>query len=94
MGKNIIIIDDSNSIRKMVEFTLGTRGYDVTTACDGEEGLGKLSEKKFSSLFLTSICLKSMDFSSLKPSRKRKIFKTSPSLSFPIKARMKIEKEP
>lgn len=52
MDKNIIIIDDSNSIRKMVEFTLKTKGYNVTTACDGQEGLDRLSEQGYQLIIL------------------------------------------
>ena len=44
MGKNILAVDDSSSVRKMVEFALKTKGHDVVTATDGQEGLEKLME--------------------------------------------------
>ncbi len=52
MSKNIIVVDDSNSIRKMVEFTLKTKGYVVGTACDGQEGLDMLEEKDYDLVIL------------------------------------------
>lgn len=36
----------------MVEFTLKTKGYDVTTACDGQEGLDRLREKSHQLIIL------------------------------------------
>ena len=37
MTKHILIVDDSASIRQMVEVTLKTAGYNVTLAKDGQE---------------------------------------------------------
>lgn len=39
MGKTILTVDDSVSIRQMVTFTLKGGGYEVLQAADGEEGL-------------------------------------------------------
>lgn len=52
MSKNIIIVDDSNSIRKMVEFTLKTKGHNVIAANDGQDGLDKLSEQELHLIIL------------------------------------------
>lgn len=41
MAKTILAVDDSVSIRKMVNFTLQSAGYDVIEASDGQEGLEK-----------------------------------------------------
>lgn len=41
MAKTILAIDDSNSIRQMVAFTLKSAGYAVIEAADGQEGLAK-----------------------------------------------------
>ena len=41
MGKTILAIDDSTSIRQMVAFTLKSAGYSVIEAADGQEGLDK-----------------------------------------------------
>lgn len=40
MSKHVLIVDDSASIRQMVEFTLKEAGYTVTAAKDGEEAFG------------------------------------------------------
>ena len=39
MSKHILVVDDSISIRQMVEMTLKGAGYTVTTAQDGQEAL-------------------------------------------------------
>lgn len=41
MGKRVLTVDDSPSIRQMVSFTLKGAGYEVTEAADGNEGLEK-----------------------------------------------------
>ena len=41
MGKTILAVDDSTSIRQMVAFTLKSAGYTVIEAADGVEGLAK-----------------------------------------------------
>lgn len=45
MGKTILSVDDSNSIRQMVAFTLKGAGYEVIEAADGQEGLDKAKSK-------------------------------------------------
>lgn len=41
MGKVVLTVDDSASIRQMVAFTLKGAGYEVMEAVDGEDGLDK-----------------------------------------------------
>ncbi len=43
MSKNIMILDDSPTIRAMMNKTLKDAGYDVIEAVDGRDGLDKLS---------------------------------------------------
>jgi two-component system chemotaxis response regulator CheY len=43
MGKVIMTVDDSASVRQMVSFTLKAAGYEVLTAADGRDALGKLN---------------------------------------------------
>ena len=47
MAKNILIADDSATIRKLVSFTLKFTGYNVQTANDGKEALDILRKRKF-----------------------------------------------
>lgn len=43
MGKTIMTVDDSSSVRQMVNFTLKEAGYAVVEAVDGRDALTKLS---------------------------------------------------
>lgn len=43
MGKCIMTVDDSASVRQMVSFTLKEAGYDVIEAVDGQDALSKLN---------------------------------------------------
>lgn len=43
MGKVIMSVDDSASVRQMVHFTLEDAGYKVVEAVDGKDALSKLT---------------------------------------------------
>lgn len=45
-GRKIIIVDDDTVVRKLLEAFLTKEGYQVSVACDGEEGLGRIREAK------------------------------------------------
>lgn len=51
MGKQILIVDDSASIRQMLSFTLKSAGYEVDEAVDGRDGLGKAQRKAYQLVF-------------------------------------------
>ncbi len=42
MAKTIMVVDDSASIRQVMNLTLKKAGYDVIEACDGLDAIGKL----------------------------------------------------
>jgi two-component system chemotaxis response regulator CheY len=60
MGKTILAVDDSASIRQMVSFTLKSAGYDVLEAVDGVDGLEKAKNKQIN-LVLTDQNMPRMD---------------------------------
>jgi two-component system, chemotaxis family, chemotaxis protein CheY len=43
MAKTIMVVDDSASIRQMVNFTIKNAGYDVIEAVDGKDALSKIN---------------------------------------------------
>ncbi|QIR14666.1 response regulator [Shewanella aestuarii] len=47
MSKSILIVDDSASIRQMVEVTLKSANYQVTLASDGQEAFDLCKVKNF-----------------------------------------------
>ncbi|MCE2572854.1 response regulator [Motilimonas eburnea] len=47
MSKNVLIVDDSASIRQMVEATLKSASYRVTLAKDGQEALDLCKTNNF-----------------------------------------------
>ena len=47
MAKNILIVDDSATIRKLVGLTLQFKNYNVVTANNGKEALDILQKEKY-----------------------------------------------
>ena len=43
----ILIVEDRDSLRRMLEAALGQEGYEVTTAADGEAGIRLLAARPF-----------------------------------------------
>lgn len=58
--RRILSVDDSTSIRQMVNFTLGKAGYEVVEAVDGKDGLDKAGAGKFD-LIITDLNMPNMD---------------------------------
>ena len=52
MTKRMLTIDDSPSVRKLVEFTLKAKGYEVSSAGDGQEALELIAKKQFDAIIL------------------------------------------
>jgi len=47
MGKSILVVDDTRSMRKMVAAVLAGAGYDVAEAGDGIEALDLAKDRRF-----------------------------------------------
>ena len=60
MGKTILTVDDSVSMRQMVSFTLKGAGYDVVEAVDGKDALEKLKGAKVD-MIITDLNMPKMD---------------------------------
>lgn len=52
MSKNIIIIDDSPTLRKVVKFYLNKKGYSVKEAKNGKEALSQIEKENFDLIIL------------------------------------------
>lgn len=61
MGKNILIVDDSESIREVVSFTLEDAGHSVISAIDGEDALARLEGVDKIDLIITDLHMPKMD---------------------------------
>ncbi len=56
----ILVVDDSNSIRDMVSFTLKSAGYETVEAKDGQDGLTKAKTNNFD-LVISDVNMPIMD---------------------------------
>ena len=79
MSKNVLIVDDSNTVRNLVAFILKAEGIKVTTAEDGLDGLEKLYSMPEVDLILTDINMPRMDgFSFIIAVREQDAYKDIP----------------
>jgi two-component system chemotaxis response regulator CheY len=60
MGKAIMVVDDSATVRKFVSVALNMQGFTVTTACDGMDALEKLPAAAVD-LVITDLNMPNMD---------------------------------
>lgn len=60
MGKAILIVDDSASVRQVVGIALKGAGYDVIEGCDGRDALTKLNGQKIH-LIISDVNMPNMD---------------------------------
>jgi len=75
-----LVVDDSNSIRDMVSFTLKSAGYETIEAKDGQDGLSKAQSDGFD-LVISDVNMPNMDGITLcQELRKLSSFKFTPIL--------------
>ncbi|MCC6657005.1 MAG: response regulator [Rhodocyclaceae bacterium] len=86
MGKTILIVDDSASLRQVVNLTLQGAGYEVIEACDGKDALVKLDGKKVH-LIISDVNMPNMDgISLLKEVKKHPSYKFTPIIMLTTEA--------
>ena len=61
MAKTILIVDDSSSLRTVVNMALARAGYDVLEAGDGNEALAKLASCPKVHLIISDVNMPNMD---------------------------------
>lgn len=60
MTKTVMVVDDSASIRQVMNFTLRKGGYDVIEAADGKDAIDKLGGQKIN-LIICDVNMPNMD---------------------------------
>jgi two-component system, chemotaxis family, chemotaxis protein CheY len=80
MVKKVLIVDDSESIRDVVNYTLETNGLDVLIGVDGRDALKHLNGQQID-LIITDLYMPNMDgISLIKEIRKKEDYKRTPIL--------------
>ena len=78
MTKQIMIVDDSASLRQVVSIALKGAGYEVVEACDGQDALAKLDGRKLH-LIVSDVNMPNMDgISFLKAAKQLPAYKYTP----------------
>lgn len=78
MGKKVLIIDDSASIRKSISYVLSQEGFEVAEAEDGKDGLAKAGKNNFE-LIVTDINMPNLDgIGFIQEVRKNQVYKFVP----------------
>lgn len=72
MQKRLLVVDDDDEIRELLEFDLSHSGYSVDSACDGMEGLNKAVTNSYDLVLLDVMMPKMNGFDVCKNLRKAK----------------------
>ena len=93
MEKTILIVDDSESIREVVVFTLENKGYNVFAAVDGKDALKYLDGHKID-LIITDLHMPNLDgLGLIKEVRKMENYKFVPILYLTTESQQSIKLE-
>lgn len=81
MGKRILTIDDSKTMRDMLMLTLAEAGFDVLQAVDGQDGIDMLGKEQQVDVVITDINMPRMDgYEVIRALRKNPSYKATPIL--------------
>ncbi len=82
MARNILIVDDSLTIRSSLEYCLKEAGFNVVAAVDGIDGIEKLKSMKDSgvSVIITDVNMPRMDGITFTENVKKSSFRSTPVL--------------
>jgi len=81
MGKTVLVVDDSSTMRQMVAYTLTSAGYEVVEAGNGKEAVTKLNSGTKPALVVTDLNMPEMDgITLITEIRKMAAFKFTPIL--------------
>ena len=72
MPKRLLVVDDDDEIRELLEFDLAHSGYLIDTACDGMDGLNKAVTNNYDLVLLDVMMPKMNGFDVCKNLRKVK----------------------
>lgn len=79
MSKQILVVDDSKTVRNLVAFILKSEGFSVTTAEDGLDGLEKLYAMTQVDLIVSDVNMPRMDgFAFIKTVREQDAYRDVP----------------
>lgn len=80
MAKSVLVVDDSNSMRQMVSFTMKEAGFDVIEGSNGQEAIDRVKGKSVN-LVITDLNMPVMDgMSMIRTLRTMSEFKFTPIL--------------
>ena len=93
MGKTILIVDDSASVRQVVGIALKGAGYDVIEAVDGRDALSKLDGKKIH-LMISDVNMPNMDgITFVREAKKLPAYKFTPIIMLTTESQESKKKE-
>lgn len=94
MTKQVLVVDDSITMRQMVSFTLTSAGFEVVEAGDGQEGVEKLDAGARPSLVITDLNMPRMDgIGLIRAIRSKAVHKFTPILMLTTESSEEKKKE-
>ena len=93
MAKTVLIVDDSASLRQVVNIALKGAGYNVIEACDGKDALSKLNGEKIH-LIISDVNMPNMDgITFVKEAKKLSNYKFTPIIMLTTESQENKKKE-